>query len=357
MQKKSVLFIGTPGILLYSTSIKKSLQKLDLQIYEPEYPKFKDQNALQKRFSRKEFLANFFHLQNQKYIEALDKYKPDFIFVINNSRMNEEFLQYANKQQIPVYMYCIDSIRWCDKALEHMKYYDEIFSYEPSDTEIEFKPGKFVNFLPLGFDPDIYKPNYSITDKKYDICFVGRLDKRRLFILEKVAEYAYKNNLNFVVYTSIQLFNIPHFWLIPKLLVRRLKYNLKYRYLMKYIINRPIIGDELTALYNNSKICLNIHVGTHAGMHTGPNPRTFELLGCQAFEIIDASHLDKTILKSETHLVEFIDEKDLIKKINYYLQNAAKRNSIATNGFKTALKTYQLSKLIKQALYQTKILN
>ena len=35
---KSVLFIGTPGILLYSTSIKKALQNLGLKIYEPEYP-------------------------------------------------------------------------------------------------------------------------------------------------------------------------------------------------------------------------------------------------------------------------------------------------------------------------------
>lgn len=347
---QSVLFIGTPGILLYSTSIKKALENLGLQIYEPEYPTFKDQNALQKRLSRKKFLSDFFHVQNQKYIEALNKYKPDFIFVINNSRMNGEFLQYANKQQIPVYMYCIDSIRWCDKALEHMQYYDEIFSYEPSDSEIEFRPGKFVKFLPLGFDSDIYKPNHSITDKEYDLCFVGRLDKRRLSVLEKAAEYAYKNKLKFAIYTSIQLFNIPHFWLIPKLLARRIKYNLKYKYLMKYIINRPIIGDELTALYNNSKICLNIHVGTHAGMHTGPNPRTFELLGCQAFEIIDSGHLGKTILKSKQHLVEFTDENDLLDKIDYYLQHSDERLKIAAAGYSTTRHKYELSILMKEAI-------
>ena len=350
---KSVLFIGTPGILLYSTSIKKALENLGLQICEPEYPKFKDQNALQKRLSRQKFLSDFVHLQNQKYIEALNKYKPDFIFVINNSRMNGEFLQYANKQQVPVYMYCIDSIRWCDKALEHMQYYDEIFSYEPSDSEIEFRPGKFVKFLPLGFDSDIYKPNHSITDKEYDLCFVGRLDKRRLSVLEKAAEYAYKNNLKFAVYTSIQLFNIPHFWLIPKLLVRRLKYHLKYKHLMKYIINRPIIGDELTALYNNSKICLNIHVGTHAGMHTGPNPRTFELLGCQAFEIIDAGHLDKTILQNKQHLIEFTDENDLLDKIDYYLQHSDERLKIAADGYDIARYKYNLSILMKEVIKYT----
>lgn len=353
---KSVLFIGTPGILLYSSSIKKILTNLGLQVYEPEYPKFKDQNALQKRISRKKFLADFFHLQNQKYIEALEQHQPDFVFVINNSRMNGEFLEYCNNQNVPVYMYCIDSIRWCDKALEHMHYYEEIFSYEPSDCKIEFKPGKFVRFLPLGFDAKIYKPDDSVTEKKYDLCFVGRLDKRRLEILEKAAEYAYKNKLKFAVYTSIQLMNIPHFWLLPKLLVRRLKYNIKYKHLMKYIINRPIIGHELTALYNNSKICLNIHVGTHAGMHTGPNPRTFELLGCRSFEIIDAGHISDTLLQNGKHLVEANTEAELIEKIDYYLHHDKERKQIAAAGFELAMKEYQLSALLEKELQLLKII-
>lgn len=354
---KSVLFIGTPGILLYSASIKKILINLGLQVFEPEYPKFKDQNALQKRIARKKFLSDFFHLQNSKYIEALDRYKPDFVFVINNSRMNGEFLQYCNEQKVPVYMYCIDSIRWCDKALEHMHHYDEIFSYEPSDSKIEFRPTKFVRFLPLGFDPEIYRPDHTITEKKYDLCFVGRLDKRRLEVLEAVAEYAYKNNLNFIVYTSIQLFNIPHFWLIPKLLVRRLKYTMKYKYLMKYIINKPIIGKELTALYNNSKICLNVHVGTHAGMHTGPNPRTFELLGCQAFEIIDSGHLDETDLISGKQLIEFTHKDELTRQIDYYLQHPKEMETIAAAGYTTAMKNYQLSFLIEKALRELNLLS
>ncbi len=345
--KKKLLYIGTPGILLYSKSIKICFEKLGFDILEPEYIKFKDQNRIQKRFFRQKFLTDFFHRQNIAYIEAAENFKPDYVFVLNNSRMNEEFLQYCNQHNIPLIMYCVDSIRWCDKALEHMHYYDEIFSYEPSDSLIEFKPNKFIKFLPLGSDSEVYKPNDNI-EKLYDLCFVGRLDKHRLNVLEEVAKYVSENNLKFTVFTSIQLFHIPSILLLPKLLVRRLKYKYKYPHLMKYITNRPILGEELTNLYNSSKICLNIHVATHSGMHTGPNPRTFELLGCKAFEIIDEGHIDKTLLKNNQDLVEYKTTKDLIRQIDYYIKHPDIRHRIAYNGHKKVKENYELSTLIKQ---------
>lgn len=349
--KKKLLYIGTPGILLYSKSIKICFEKLGFDILEPEYIKFKDQNRIQKRFFRQKFLTDFFHRQNIAYIEAAKNFKPDYVFVLNNSRMNEEFLQYCNQYNIPLIMYCIDSIRWCDKALEHMHYYDEIFSYEPSDSRIEFKPNKFVKFLPLGSDSEVYKPNDNI-EKLYDLCFVGRLDKHRLNVLEDVAKYVSENNLKFTVFTSIQLFHIPSILLLPKLLVRRLKYKYKYPHLMKYITNRPILGKELTNLYNSSKICLNIHVATHSGMHTGPNPRTFEILACKSFEIIDHGHIDQTILKNGKDLVEFNNTDDLIDKIDYYLNHEVERNNIANSGYTVTKKYYNLQFLIEKIFKQ-----
>lgn len=348
---KSILFIGIPQTILYSKSIKHSLESLGFTTYEPEFIKFKDQNAIEKRFFRKKFLTNFFNQQNKKYIEAAEKYKPDFIFVINNSRMSTLFLEYCNNNHIPIYLYCIDSIRWCDKALEHMHYYTDIFSYEPSDTKIEFSPNKFIKFIPLGYDKNIYQPLPQIKDKQeIDLCFVGNLDKRRLDILEQVAKYAYKNNKKFIVHTMLQLDKIPHFWLIPKILVRRLKFKIKYKYLCKCIINKGIIGNDLVELYNKSKICLNIHIGKHTGLHTGPNPRTFELLGCQAFEIIDAGHISETTLQHGKDLIEFHNTEELIKQIDYYLKVPEERLKIAAAGYNTAHNKYELSILMSKVI-------
>ena len=349
--EKKILFIGIPQAILYSKSIKQALCNLNYQVIEPEYIPFKDQNAFQKRFFRKNFLNKFFSEQNQKYIEAVKKYNPDFVFVINNSRMGLAFLQYCEKINLPIYMYCIDSIRWCDKALEHMHYYTDIFSYEPSDTTIEFRKNQFIKFVPLGYDDNIYLPSIS-ENKPYDLCFVGNLDKRRLTILEEVAKYAYKNNLSFQLYTRNQIKKIDRISLIPKILARRLKFKLKYPYLTKFIINELIIGKDLSDLYNKTKICINIHVGTYLGMHTGPNPRTFELLACKAFEIIDEGHINQTILKNGRDLVEFNTPKDLIDKIDYYLKHEVERNNIANSGYATTKKYYNLQTLIEKIIKQ-----
>lgn len=127
---------------------------------------------------------------------------------------------------------------------------------------------------------------------------------------------------------------------------------MKYPYLTKFIINELIIGKDLSDLYNKTKICINIHVGTYLGMHTGPNPRTFELLACKAFEIIDEGHINQTILKNGRDLVEFNTPKDLIDKIDYYLKHEVERNNIANSGYATTKKYYNLQTLIEKIIKQ-----
>ena len=348
---KKVLYIGSPSILLYTFSFRKAIVEAGYEVIDPEYLNAPEPGPITRRFREKEYYKEVYSKQNTMYINAAKFSKPDFVFVINNDGVDSTFLEYCKNNKIPLFLYCMDSIRWCDNALECMRYYDDIYSYEPSDTKVEFRPGHFVKFVPIGFDKDIYKPNDKLTKQKYDICFVGRLDKRRLAILEKVAEYANNNDKSMIVYTSIQLLKIPHFWLIPKLIARRIRYNIKYKNLMKYIVNEPIIGKDLTDLYNNSRLCLNIHVGTHEGMHTGPNPRTFELLGCRSFEMIDSGHIGLTNLESGKDIVEFSDENDMLKKIDYYLNNDSERNKIAENGFIKASEYYRLDVLVHQILF------
>lgn len=70
-------------------------------------------------------------------------------------------------------------------------------------------------------------------------------------------------------------------------------------------------------------------------MRTSPNIKTFELLGCKAFEIIDEEHIDKTLLISERDLIEFKTSDDLTAKINFYLKDEALHNKITNQGYLT----------------------
>ncbi|MSU09058.1 glycosyltransferase family 1 protein [Veillonellaceae bacterium WCA-693-APC-5D-A] len=117
--------------------------------------------------------------------------------------------------------------------------------------------------------------------------------------------------------------------------------------------NKPILGQDLRKLYNGSKICLNINQGTrNPEWHTGVNPRTFEIMGCNSFELIDAGHLDFVDIVAGRDIIEFSGKEDLVKKIDYYLSHDDERKSIAANGYKIVKEKYTSSAIVKTLLHK-----
>lgn len=346
---KKILMIGDTGILMFAKSFRKNFEKLGYIVDEPQYPVFIEQNFLLKRISyfRKKFKDNFFGKQVQLYIEKAKKFKPDFVFVFNNSRITPEFIEYCKENNLPMYTYLCDSIYFTRKAFAYKSAYTNIYSYEPSDAKVEFRPGQFVKYMPLACDHELYTYNPK-REYKQDICFVGNLEKRRMELLEKVAAYCEEHNKKLVVHTMMQLHVGKEWWHCLKVISRRVRYNKKYPHLMKCIINEPIVGKDLVNLYNESRICLNIHVGTDPNLHSGPNPRTFEILGCKAFEIMDKEHLMDFPFKDGEELSVFENEKELINKIDYYLTHDNEREAIAEKGYNRVLEVMTIEKQIKK---------
>lgn len=334
---KKILFIEAPEEMLYGKAMKRSFRDLGYELQEPEYLGLPDGTTDKK----------LLEAQNKKYIAAAESFKPDVAFVVNNLNVEPMFLEYCQQYNIGLYMSCYDSIRWCGNAMECMQYYDDIFSYEPLDTKIEFKPGHFIKYMPLGYDRVLLKP-LANRSYKYDLCFVGDLDPRRIELLDKVANWAAEHNKKLVVYTSRQLKKITSLRLAPKIFFRGLRFRMQHGNLYKAIINEPIFGEPLCELYNSTRICLNINVGKDPGMHTGTNPRTFEILGCQAFELLDEGHIANVDLKGGRDLVEFTDAQDLLQKIEYYLQRDEERQRIAKQGCKKVEEKYSCQVLVKQ---------
>lgn len=355
LQKNEILFIGHSA-LHYPKSFFNALILLGFKVVEPEYLEYQKPNHFLRIFGTKQHEHKFLEKQNQIYIDAVKQTKPKFIFIVNDHQTNTRFFEYCHKNNIPIYGYFTDSVRWCDYGVKHMHWYTGIYSYEPTDSKTIFRDDLYIKYLPIGFDSTIFNEE-SLTPRKnlYDICFVGALDKRRLEILETVAKHAYQHNYKLVVYTAIQLKYIDNIWVLPKTLARRLKFNIKYKYLMKSIINKPIGVAELAELYRSSKICLNIHLGTYPGMHTGANPRTFEILACRAMQLIDADHLTHTTLKHGQHLDEFSDNRDLCEKIDLYLTDDKLRTTVAANGLQEVTANYSVVDLVTQLLQCEKL--
>ncbi len=95
--------------------------------------------------------------------------------------------------------------------------------------------------------------------------------------------------------------------------------------------------DAMVRLYNKSKIVINKHYEFTA---CGANVRTFETLGCGAFQLVDNQKDISAMFRDGEDLVIYRDGDDLKRKVGYYLRNDDERKRIALNGYEKAHRPY-----------------
>lgn len=153
-----------------------------------------------------------------------------------------------------------------------------------------------------------------------DVTFVGMLLPERIEILSKLTDF------NLKIWG-----NVPSDVKLPPSLGK--SYQGEAR------------GKQMVEIFNASKIVLNIHA---TEMKQGGNMRTFEILGCGAFELTDK--VQPEWFKDGYDLVTYKNTKDLRDKISFYLVNAVKRRKIANQGYKTAHKNHTYKKHFEKLL-------
>ncbi len=338
----------------YISSVVKACELLGHEVMKGDIVEFKEakNNYWRTRLSKlgiKSIEKNYYKNLNHKIINDLNSFKPDICIVINGQHINDELLSVLKANKVNTVLFMLDSIqtKFFKIYLKNLSFYDKIFSYEPLDRRFLASKVKGAEYLFVGYDENIFSPMNNNEKKEFDICFVGGLYKgseNRLLLLERVAKYAWENDKKMVVYTN-QMYSSKYIWQKLKNSRRRNKFNSTYPYLIKFLIDKPIYYEELAYVYKKSKICINIHSINE--LHTGVNPRTFEILGCKSFQLIDENHLNEVELESGKHLVEFKEQDDLCEKIDYYLKNEKERELIANFGYEMAKDKYTMRESMK----------
>ncbi|WP_188400346.1 glycosyltransferase [Sporomusa sp. GT1] len=350
-----VLIIGQ-DYFHYMNSIVKACEMLGHEVLKVVSPEFKKQKGnywkmRAVKLGMKNIETKYYKKLNLQFVKTAKEFKPDICIFINGKDITQDFLIYLKENQIRTRLFMIDSIQTAAfrPFLRNLRYYDKIFSYEPSDLEFLADKHNAVHYLFVGYDNSIFYPIQEIRQKEHDICFVGALYPSRLEILEKVASYAHRHNVKMIVHTTNR-YPQKYIWHSPRNFFRRLRFKIKYPYVNKCIIDAPLYNEELSKIYQKSKICINMHAGKHNKLHTGPNPRTFEILGCRAFQLIDAGHLDYIHLENKRHLVENQDIDELCTSIDYYLHHEEEREKIATAGYLWAKEKYTMQESVRKLL-------
>ncbi|MFM2292547.1 MAG: putative spore maturation protein [Bacteroidota bacterium] len=204
-----------------------------------------------------------------------------------------------------------------------------LFAYNPDSASLNFKKYESVGIpyfhFPFGSDPLIFKP--LDLDENYDITFLGNANSGfgRGKYIQKLVDYAKRNDLNvFLAGSGWDQFGFP------------------YR-IVKH-------GEETNLIYNQSKICINIHNDRqYAGedLEMDANNRLFDLAMAACCQVSNGEKMvAKYFQKDEVATAD--DPDKWIQQIDDLLHDKDARNQLAFNARKRALEHHSWEKRAKE---------
>jgi Glycosyl transferases group 1 len=130
---------------------------------------------------------------------------------------------------------------------------------------------------------------------------------------------------------------------VGNLLPRRAKIISELRDLNHSISIGNAFGRDMVKLINRAKIVLNIHGEDFLDTET----RVYETLACQSFLLTETLSSENPF-QSGIDLVEAANIQEFSAKITYYLEHQAERETIANNGYLTAIGQHSFERRAKQ---------
>jgi len=285
-----------------------------------------------------------------EYQTTLDNHKQNFIefpFVCNNKIYKEYDLSSDEIEKYGADICCVSN--------NHAEDLDDTFSNIYLDDLKEFKYCKEIELIYIDFkkiiydeirrteqpihDLNVYMKIIKMLFKKYNLNNIGINEKD----YDRIA-HMFRMDFGYMIYRSVVIE-----WIIEK------KYNIKLwgsgwdknKKLSKYCMGPINNGQNLSKIYNASKISLSIHPFFSA--HT----RTFESILSNSLCMIpktiptkyDFSNIE-IYFKENEDIIFYYDKNDLYKKLEYHLQNENERKKVIDSGKR---------KIISNGLYYDKV--
>ncbi len=260
----------------------------------------------------------------QKEILAaqIEKFQPDVIYTGNHVLFTKEMKLYLPK----VNLYALWNASPMQEGID-LSHFDMGLSFNEVYHEHLKKRGiKNIEYNSFYIDPEIKNRLDSMdSEQDIDISFTGRYSPmfktRNEFLYDIYSQFKNKYNIQFFLLTGHRVKG-----LIP---------IIPWRLLRAY--NKPVFLEDMFKIFNRSKIVLNTHSNI-TGDGKG-NMRVYEALGSGSFMLSDYGKYPK-YLEDGKDFVTYKNKKDMLEKIEYYLQNDNEREEIALNGYKKISKYY-----------------
>jgi spore maturation protein CgeB len=261
----------------------------------------------------------------QLFLAAVEKFKPDFIFVIAGLYFSNRIIkQIREKYKISIANFVVDDPAFCSRTLMYdLSAYSEVFVIDRSWMPVLefFNPGH-IHYLPHAGDIENFKP--LGIKKDVDVAFGGTVALRmpngpsgylRAEILNVLAETGFKIKAYVPGITEA-------FREFPAL--KNIEYYDGYK-----------SHEELNKLYNQAKIVLSIH---SPQLKSGVSPRVFDVALAGTFQLVEfKSELPELFTEG---LKCFKNLNELVDFTKYYLTYDEEREELAKKCNKLAIKNH-----------------
>lgn len=281
----------------------------------------------------------------RRIIDRCKLIEADAVLILNGDEMkifDEGFFAGLRQINVRTILWLVDGMaNYKNFTTASFKNYEYIYTFDRNDVAlIKNDYGVVAKYLPLVAAEEVYNAA-GTYQKEFDLCFVGGADKKRLSVLESVAEYCYRNNLKMIVYGNLWK---NESW------IQDWKYRVitkkRYPYLYRIAHNRKILPQELAELYKKTKINLNITTTRHSGL----NPRTFEILATKSFQIAEYNLNSEGIFVSGVDFVTYKTTDELLALIGGYIKHEPERDQIAANGYDKICRQYLLRHVVRKII-------
>ena len=236
------------------------------------------------------------------YAAAFDAVKPDIVFILNGEILTADTLEHFRRGGAKTALWCFDSVKHIPIVKGHIDHVDRFYCYDRGDIEYYAAQGKQALFLPQAADTAVYHP-LECVQKDIDILFVGDVyhsPRRQKYLSEVVRAFPDR---------KIKVVGIYKPWY-----KNPLKALLRER--RDIYTNRNATPQEVNALYNRSKVVLNIH---NEQQSDGANPKVFEISASGAYQVCDANpYIEQIFPGGEVGLYE--GPQQLIDRIKEALE-------------------------------------
>jgi spore maturation protein CgeB len=247
---------------------------------------------------------------NKDLVNFAVQYKPDIIFAFTNAEiLPGTFAYLKTRLNIKVAWYWADPLPSLNRYIHQSLPLTNLVCTYSNDTIEVFQQMGAQKAIWVPFAGDMaahYAPATAIQHHPVDLSFVGSWRPER----EKALSIIHKN------FPALKIKIYGPYW------KRVTDTSLK-----KFIVASPLYGKAFTDVVQQSLISLNVIDDTN---YPAVNMRFFEIPAAGGLQLCSYSPETEKLFMDKKHVLYFANEKELVEKVQYALDNRTLLNEMRT---------------------------